>query len=70
MQQCREKNVGGVDGILNCIKRCVKIVRGGNMSCHLLGWFDAGNGGWVCLGIRQTSEHRGGHGECLRMQKR
>jgi hypothetical protein len=36
---------------LKPIKWCVKIVRGGDVGRHLLGWFDTGRGGWVCLGL-------------------
>ncbi len=61
---CKRQN-----GILHRIKWCVKIVRSGNISCHLLGWFDTGGGEWVCLGFSQTGESRGGHGGCLRMQR-
>jgi hypothetical protein len=59
----------GKTAFLHCIKWCIKIVGSGNIGCHLLGWFDAGGGGWVPLGVRRTGERRGGHGGCLKMQK-
>jgi hypothetical protein len=42
----------GQDGILNRIKRGVKIVRGCDVGHHLLCWFDTESGGWVRLGVR------------------
>ncbi len=44
---CKRKN-----GILHRIERCVEIIRSGDVGHHLLGWFDAGSGGWVHLGAR------------------
>ncbi len=45
--------------ILHRIKWCIKIVRSSDISCHLLGWFDEGDGGWVCHGVRRVGERRG-----------
>jgi hypothetical protein len=47
------------NGILHRIEWCVKIVRSGNVGRHLLCWFDSGDGGWVCLGVRRTGERSG-----------
>jgi hypothetical protein len=52
------------DSILHCIKWSIKIVRSGDLGRHLLGLFDVGGGGWVCLEVRQMGECLGGHGEC------
>jgi hypothetical protein len=40
------------NSIFDWVKECSKITRRGNVSCHLLGWFDAMGRGWVCLGMR------------------
>ena len=39
------------DSTLHFIKWCIEIVRSGNVSRHLLGWFDAGVEGGFALGL-------------------
>ena len=44
----------GKNNIFNCIKGATDIARSGNISCHLLGWFDAMDGGRGSVRVRQS----------------
>ncbi len=59
MQQCREKNVGRVRRHFESHQMVCKNCQGWRYKSVAIGWFDAGSGGWVPLGIRQTNECRG-----------